>query len=198
MRFIPVYTGNSGFLSDPAIRAAVYPCVYRELSTAQFSFPQIRGLSLCIQGTLLYGEWLVPHSRFIPVYTGNSNWLLGRAALTTVYPCVYRELLAIRFLRSEIAGLSLCIQGTLRYYPAAAISLRFIPVYTGNSICRRVADFCPAVYPCVYRELLLDLYLNPHIQRFIPVYTGNSVPTQIISILLPVYPCVYRELLFVL
>ena len=33
LRFIPVYTGNSGVMPSILLRRAVYPCVYRELNS---------------------------------------------------------------------------------------------------------------------------------------------------------------------
>ena len=94
----------------------------------------------------------------------------------------------------EIAGLSLCIQGTRIGVPKNQNEFRFIPVYTGNTKTRcSIAPQFP-VYPCVYREHLsvkvifelrsgLSLCIqgtqNPcytiqKMQRFIPVYTGNT------------------------
>ena len=111
-------------------------------------------------------------------------------------------------------GLSLCIQGTPIGVKKAAQSLRFIPVYTGNSgKVKEIAEYC-AVYPCVYRELRCPvpvisvknglslciqgtqktMVYSDNIRRFIPVYTGNSLKSEIMVNMLPVYPCVYREL----
>ena len=50
-RFIPVYTGNIGLNTHLNEQNPVYPCVYREHNRAIFLQPQLRGLSLCIQGT---------------------------------------------------------------------------------------------------------------------------------------------------
>ena len=71
-----------------------------------------------------------------------------------------------------------------------------------------------AVYPCVYRELFLIIFVtllpiglslciqgtryslknHKKYYRFIPVYTGNSVKVGLVILFSPVYPCVYREL----
>ena len=114
---------------------------------------QPTGLSLCIQGTLKNDYKVFCEERFIPVYTGNS----GNASRTfwsfTVYPCVYRELvMKLSYIR-RCNGLSLCIQGTLRFFCSSSHSIRFIPVYTGNSIVDDSLIPRMPVYPCVYREL---------------------------------------------
>ena len=67
-----MYTGNSATLGSIGVVAAVYPCVYRELTNDVKNFVDNAGLSLCIQGTLAHhAEWY-QENRFIPVYTGNS------------------------------------------------------------------------------------------------------------------------------
>ena len=72
IRFIPVYTGNTYGFAHPDDRVTVYPCVYREHKIGQSKTLRQRGLSLCIQGTLLYFSSLLAQRRFIPVYTGNT------------------------------------------------------------------------------------------------------------------------------
>ena len=91
-------------------------------------------------------------------------------------------------------GLSLCIQGTRYSSPKIPKCIRFIPVYTGNTIIYGVIHARFAVYPCVYREHSgssnctdyrrgLSLCIQGTLQnilekkkycRFIPVYTGNT------------------------
>ena len=91
--------------------------------------------------------------------------------------------------------------------------IRFIPVYTGNTILIEFLSKSNSVYPCVYREHLygsmtivskLGLSLciqgtrqlfNKYMEktRFIPVYTGNTFINPIECPIHPVYPCVYRE-----
>ena len=64
-------TGNTKFhlLLEP--EQPVYPCVYREHYGVNVVLDRV--------------------SRFIPVYTGNTNWLSDRNTVLPVYPCVYRE-----------------------------------------------------------------------------------------------------------
>ncbi len=71
-----------------------------------------------------------------------------------VYPCVYREHISSRNNGRVVTGLSLCIQGTQPAHLLPAQSVRFIPVYTGNTphIYRYIRQL--TVYPCVYREHL--------------------------------------------
>ena len=82
--------------------------------------PNLRGLSLCIQGTHAPNGKPDGLKRFIPVYTGNSS---RETSVDKNHP-----------------GLSLCIQGTLSEVKSDAQSARFIPVYTGNSGIKVVSD----------------------------------------------------------
>ena len=90
-RFIPVYTGNTKYKVTSTEKETVYPCVYREHAVKFFLYSAILGLSLCIQGTRRFQDWVSAKSRFIPVYTGNTQLILFRKHTPTVYPCVYRE-----------------------------------------------------------------------------------------------------------
>ena len=112
----------------------------------------------------------------------------------TVYPCVYRERTRWVIMNKNRSGLSLCIQGTRAPRATFSKNDRFIPVYTGNTLFRRVLGWRGAVYPCVYREherfvslrseysgLSLCIQGTPYYgdetiddDRFIPVYTGNT------------------------
>ena len=202
VRFIPVYTGNIWTLDDVLYAPPVYPCVYRE-HRRQFQLVlMFHGLSLCIQGTF---SWDTSHwcsIRFIPVYTGNMYFRRGRAIAGAVYPCVYREHKGQSKKLYKHRGLSLCIQGTFYYWFDVHNHFRFIPVYTGNIICKVPFLKKGAVYPCVYREHTTVMSkqhfktgLSLCIQgtsrtgnlvyqkiRFIPVYTGNMQRQQLILI----------------
>ena len=110
-------------------------------------------------------------------------------------------------------GLSLCIQGTRVTLHGWFLGLRFIPVYTGNTMNRYPRSSWTPVYPCVYREHILirnnsiwNIGLSlciqgtrlptvhfSHFCRFIPVYTGNTLYYFINHKRGTVYPCVYRE-----
>ena len=147
------YTGNTFLLKKSYFLLAVYPCVYRELIGANVCFCGNLGLSLCIQGTLIYTKVFARSGRFIPVYTGNSCDMHFIHQTNPVYPCVYRELDHCLKTVSEFVGLSLCIQGTLCQGRLGFEGGRFIPVYTGNSYLSPKAANKQAVYPCVYREL---------------------------------------------
>ena len=131
-RFIPVYTGNTTRADRIQFHLAVYPCVYREHS---------RGLL-----------FPVDKPRFIPVYTGNTQKRDGVYWTPSVYPCVYREHEFGGIEVSTGCGLSLCIQGTHFNDYDLLKSERFIPVYTGNTNCKKYIFIAWTVYPCVYRE----------------------------------------------
>ena len=70
-RFIPVHTGNMFRCGRIQCIYPVYPCAYREHMTKNYNIGNIRGLSLCIQGTWRIPFSMVPPDRFIPVHTGN-------------------------------------------------------------------------------------------------------------------------------
>ena len=153
-RFIPVYTGNTELIKQLRNSIPVYPCVYREHAISarlrekrQRFIPVYTGNTHTTKITpnivsvypCVYREhmkcvvWIAIISRFIPVYTGNTPRGHEAHEILPVYPCVYREHTPISSLIAEKAGLSLCIQGTqvpLRLNPH---SIRFIPVYTGNT-----------------------------------------------------------------
>ena len=113
----------------------------------------------------------------------------------------------------NLAGLSLCVQGTLCRFLHTDDNRRFIPVHTGNTLVSTCAVLVEAVYPCAYREHCQQCHiygtqhgLSLYIQgtrvnkkppswrlRFIPVHTGNT--SCICNSARPssVYPCTYRE-----
>ena len=95
---------------------------------------------------------MVINNRFIPVYTGNTYKSENEGGIASVYPCVYREHDEAGRNGVRAAGLSLCIQGTPIAFCPVVASIRFIPVYTGNTFCGIVIHPYPPVYPCVYRE----------------------------------------------
>ena len=135
-RFIPVHTGNTLNGSIPLIFLAVYPCAYREHMNKLQIYMNNYGLSLCIQGTQKYYSTLELHFRFIPVHTGNTKLLTVNTTEKAVYPCAYREHNVTCGVHELCFGLSLCIQGTLIPFTYIFILKRFIPVHTGNTLCR--------------------------------------------------------------
>ena len=188
-----MYTGNTDGAGCCQIYTAVYPCVYREHFNIIISRFNHIGLSLCIQGTHSNRINQIKDDRFIPVYTGNTLIKFSAWAVTTVYPCVYREHLHIDCRSAE--------------------NTRFIPVYTGNTFLLKASSFLFAVYPCVYREHIIHIHYKKkiyglslciqgtHVEnlsnlwcfRFIPVYTGNTTVKASLDLRNSVYPCVYRE-----
>ena len=111
-RFIPVHTGNMIMLDKKVVGISVYPCAYREHYPRITIMRQIRGLSLCIQGTFKLDVFFIRFYRFIPVHTGNINVDCLPSKSPTVYPCAYRE----HAVNNQIM----------------AIVTLFIPVPTGN------------------------------------------------------------------
>ena len=131
----------------------------------------------------------------------------------SVYPCVYWEHSWTIHVVYWASGLSLCIQGTLFIRPNPRALGRFIPVYTGNTRAFPSVPCHQSVYPCVYREhimnpsssienagLSLCVQGTPSFRavislngRFIPVCTGNTNLKNSSGSFFTVYPCVYRE-----
>ena len=152
-----MYTGNTGFYFIGVKISPVYPCVYREhITGTAIEFPSA-GLSLCIQGTLVIHSHPDVVSRFIPVYTGNTQGFFDDFTKIPVYPCVYREHVITSLPFTIETGLSLCIQGTRTEEFTPILRAGFIPVYTGNTAHRFVFEAHQPVYPCVYREHLCKL-----------------------------------------
>ena len=60
-------------------------------------------------------------------------------------------------------GLSLCIQGTLCNQLDREALIRFIPVYTGNTLNAVDMHQLHTVYPCVYREHTNPIKLTKNI-----------------------------------
>ena len=60
-------------------------------------------------------------------------------------------------------GLSLCIQGTQSIFNSIVVRIRFIPVYTGNTMPLGASFLSNAVYPCVYREHMIAVPLSEDI-----------------------------------
>ena len=147
-----MYTGNTFKVSTLSIAVAVYPCVYREHRSLMVGSDLKCGLSLCIQGTLPPVFYTSLLYRFIPVYTGNTRIMFLIAQGVPVYPCVYREHRELQLNHGFFCGLSLCIQGTRSAGVRNDSSIRFIPVYTGNTMLAGSLKTKSSVYPCVYRE----------------------------------------------
>ena len=129
-------TGNTTHTQRKKIRLSVYPCVYRE--------PGIKN------------DKKTSMSRFIPVYTGNTSLQRALHYRPAVYPCAYREHILHQQSRIDQGGLSLCIQGTRVNKKPPSWRLRFIPVHTGNTSVGCVFLAGESVYPCTYREHVLD------------------------------------------
>ena len=173
-RFIPVYTGNTLHLYVDFLFSTVYPCVYREHLRLWEPNVLQGGLSLCIQGTLNNSSINRSRIRFIPVYTGNTSAETTSNTVNSVYPCVYREHITVESPINSFCGLSLCIQGTLTRGLTDTVELRFIPVYTGNTVTSKwVVMRTDGLSLCIQgtRHIYHQTY---RWYRFIPVYTGNT------------------------
>ena len=212
-RFIPVLTGNSTTSNTAVLVLTVYPRAYGEQYHVKYCSFSINGLSPCLRGTVtILRVWLIA-ARFIPVLTGNSNYLAGVAHSRAVYPRAYGEQRYVEKAINDLGGLSPCLRGTEHWRPNRFNGNRFIPVLTGNSTLPAAVTCLVTVYPRAYGEqlpgswLLLQLGgLSPCLRgtglavrpghrgpRFIPVLTGNRIISSARSIKVSVYPRAYGE-----
>ena len=127
------------------------------------------------------------------MYTGNTHLNKFRHLNLSVYPYVYREHITLRVLIPLYLGLSLFIQGTLVQFLTRQFEIRFIPVYTGNTIRPELLLFAKTVYPCVYREHIQTNIQLTHQSGLSLCIQGTRLAQIFIVITLTVYPCVYRE-----
>ncbi|OAT45910.1 hypothetical protein M997_2542 [Proteus hauseri ATCC 700826] len=134
VRFIPVYTGNTVVSLSQSVNHQVYPRVYGEHIILLHDVVVFFGLSPCIRGTHIPQHFMMVLVRFIPVYTGNTHHQALKPIKPTVYPRVYGEHPPDKRQRDLDNGLSPCIRGTLIIYVKKLVSMRFIPVYTGNTL----------------------------------------------------------------
>ena len=135
-RYIPVPTGNSHRYNNRLI----FIC----------------GISLYLQGTRNAGYSAKSIWRYIPVPTGNSKYSEKQNKKSPVYPCTYRELIHCWKCQVSRRGISLYLQGTHIWQCFEYDYSRYIPVPTGNSFNLASPFFCLTVYPCTYRELLVN------------------------------------------
>ena len=130
----------------------VYPCTHRERAIANNRIRRATGISLYLQGTQRRDRRAIRACRYIPVPTGNACSSLLIFALTTVYPCTYREREKNDLTPVHIPGISLYPQGTPEAIIFEKSCIRYIPVPTGNAhFCYACAVHLP-VYPCTHRE----------------------------------------------
>ena len=156
IRYIPVPTGNASNEELFSESFAVYPCTYRERRSFYFRRARATGISLYLQGTQCFFVAMIKFARYIPVPTGNAKFIRKTVGGFTVYPCTYRERANESIYEKTDVGISLYLQGTLMQFSNCLTKSRYIPVPTGN------AWWCPGyrlartVYPCTYRERILD------------------------------------------
>ena len=152
VRFIPMHIGNTTTASNDPISCAVYPYAYREHAWQMRQQMLLIGLSLCIQGTPLCPHLARQCGRFIPMHIGNTSSATVNKLLGAVYPYAYREHRLSHKAFYYYNGLSLCIQGTLRFCQARNGARRFIPMHIGNTGFLSFQPRAYAVYPYAYRE----------------------------------------------
>ena len=148
--------------------------MYREHITGICYGVYEHGLSLCIQGTLIFGIDSCLMSRFIPVYTGNAYYYRVSHRQFSVYPSVYRERYVYTSIRLVNNGLSLCIQGTQTRLRRPDLGPRFIPVYTGNANACLISSWYKCGLSLCIQGTLYFISFHFPLLRFIPVYTGNA------------------------
>ena len=152
------------------------------------------GSSPYTRGTRILRLSVLLRLRFIPIHTGNSDYVLWDCFYYMVHPHTHGELAGVVFIGCPLGGSSPYTRGTQEMYRTKSIGLRFIPIHTGNSLVEDVRAFAEAVHPHTHGELcnpmIIIHYLSgsspytrgtrgynrvicSHI-RFIPIHTGNS------------------------
>jgi len=214
-RFIPAYTGNSrpGSTSRPA--RTVHPRVHGELQLLPAVVDDSLGSSPRTRGTHQRRPDRGHDLRFIPAYTGNSDYASQLEQHLPVHPRVHGELVMSTRDEPPVCGSSPRTRGTRHLPDVAVLALRFIPAYTGNSRQSPSRSGRGSVHPRVHGELLIlettatsshgssprtrgtpDYALLAYgTTRFIPAYTGNSTPGSALSPGTTVHPRVHGELL---
>ena len=97
---------------------------------------------------------MLRYLRYIPVPTGNALESVLKNEPLSVYPCTYREL-NLKYADLKYSdGISLYLQGTLKFLLPPSWDHRYIPVPTGNSDIYNKNESLFLVYPCTYRELI--------------------------------------------
>ena len=153
-RFIPVGTGNtSGVCIDVAVQA-VHPRGHGEHFEWAPTEKHATGSSPWARGTLQVFNGQIADIRFIPVGTGNTSKWWGRAGILPVHPRGHGE--HKRRLNQSCShnGSSPWARGTHRGISGAGISLRFIPVGTGNTEAGRADIHQRPVHPRGHGEHL--------------------------------------------
>ena len=175
MRFIPVHTGNTKSTQALAKVLAVYPRAYGEHHSGHLDQHPLRGLSPCIRGTRVTHRRSTPRMRFIPVHTGNTCTADIQPHLEPVYPRAYGEHQGRNCPEDVRRGLSPCIRGTPSLWHRDWISLRFIPVHTGNTCAsgKRLKNM--AVYPRAYGEHYCAQFNKPRISGLSPCIRGTQL-----------------------
>ena len=206
-------TGNTFFRLVAVNWNAVYPRGYGEHYRPAYASRGELGLSPWIRGTHLAPAPSTPKNRFIPVDTGNTTDQTRHRRRGAVYPRGYGEHRKECLLLPAQRGLSPWIRGTLIIESNPPMSLRFIPVDTGNTVLPTWFRIVLAVYPRGYGEHNEEVEegdlgngLSPWIRgtlnyfkevkdarRFIPVDTGNTSWVSADRTAEPVYPRGYGE-----
>ncbi len=146
-RFIPACAGNSATTTSCCASPAVYPRRRGELKLAIRLGYASRGLSPLARGTPGSGDPDRFDMRFIPAGAGNSNVLLQRQQIVTVYPRRRGELCGSIGRYRRKYGLSPLARGTPVRPPEFPSNPRFIPAGAGNSLADFMFHESHAVYP---------------------------------------------------
>ena len=126
-------TGNTSVVETNSERVSVQPRGYGEHITALVPITRINGSAPWIRGTLNVTVAPAAMSRFSPVDTGNTIWILLVAHLAAVQPRGYGEHSCCLLLIKRSHGSAPWIRGTPDQAGQDAAKERFSPVDTGNT-----------------------------------------------------------------
>ena len=133
LRFIPVGTGNTDSNAPVTISRAVHPRGHGEHLTGRPAFLSSNGSSPWARGTQWQGTIHRRCMRFIPVGTGNTPRKTFRQFKKPVHPRGHGEHHMRPLLVERHNGSSPWARGTHKAPMAPMLSIRFIPVGTGNT-----------------------------------------------------------------
>ncbi len=147
-----MHTGNAWPIFSGTFTNSVHPRAYGERYFQLHPSKRHNGSSPCIRGTPTFTLINTTRSRFIPVHTGNANFILWSDKYLSVHPRAYGERLVVKGLGGCLSGSSPCIRGTHTNTRKYTARKRFIPVHTGNALAGAATGSVTAVHPRAYGE----------------------------------------------
>ncbi len=195
VRFIPALAGNTPSWPRRAGAGPVHPRARGEHDGFLPGKWEVSGSSPRSRGTLVGGQQVGRHGRFIPALAGNTLWRAGWHRAWPVHPRARGEHVMVARRRSAVSGSSPRSRGTPAIKNKASVLDRFIPALAGNTAGRFHRPESGPVHPRARGEhrisgdprIAVDgssprsrgtrsigLFRPPR-RRFIPALAGNTL-----------------------